>query len=1420
MVIASPTRLISAETTDLFIDVADECLQVVRVRIARSLADSPLLVEVVGDRVEGAATVPPGSGAIVVDVPVRTVGAVGAELAASAVLNGTDDAVAVTVVVAEPGWTIHLLSHFHFDPVWWNTQAGSVTEWAQTLWSGTPQIAFQKAAVDVLLDHIRLAEVDPDYRFVVAELDYLKPFRDRYPEHRATLARLMAEGRVEVVGGTWNEPDTVLPAIETLRRNFRYGLDYQRGVLGAHVTTAWALDVFGHAPQFPAVAAEAGITAVALARGAYHQWGQLRDSGFDAPHDEPRQHASDTAWSAPGGRSIHLHSLPTHYTGGHPLDRADTIEEAERLLLEWLALMRPHAAARAVIVPAGTDLSPPVRWITALPEHFRATYAWPAVRCSLPSDAFGGIADEARARPRPGHAAGLRTLTRDLNPIYTGKDVSYADVKAAHSRIERLARDAELWEALLGDNPQSTADIDRVWRLLVWLSHHDSVTGTSSDQVYVDLVGAWMDAHERATRALSSALGRLGRSIDTGERHGVPVVVAASGTSAQGGLVRTTIDVSALASPGVTLVDREGAFVPMVVERADRAPDGTLTEIELVALCSDVPGLGYTTYWLVGATDLPVWTADDTTGIRSHAYEVGVDPERGGAIVRFIDLATGRSMIPPGRLAGELVVDLEHPTHPQMGEGPWHLLPTGSRERTRDRPATRVTRQRSAIGERLVVEGPLPPACGAGAVHTTTYFLASDGAGGLAVTHRLHGQTIDDRLIRAGWPLPIAGARPVAAVGEAVIGRGHGFTTADSAVHPWTLDSAFHGWLGQSTVCRIVLHPPGRAPSARAVGAVEIIAPDGDDESQRLGDVLAAALARSGVTATPTRDVDARVGSLALDSNLIDLRIVICGVDGDGQPTASVLRDRGEEVEAGVEWIPAEGSVEEQWVPGADLTGLADLPILSVIADSPSGRSELIAALVDSLDGRHEMDVHTDGEDAQGESENYSAALVTLDAHSGVVETDGTMWLNLRRSSTAWPAGQWIDPPRRTLPDGSSFASQHWTHEVRYAVVSGPGDWRQAGIDRAADGVLRPLRAGAAAGGGTRPTRGNLLVVEGDVRLEALRPAGPGRTSLRLSQLGSTPTTATVRGARGTEHGTPGDIVAARHSDLFDTRGDELERRDAGWVVEVLPVASATVILEQSAAQEHSAVREHSSFSENAVAPSAPVFSRWWTQNTGPPPAAGLPVAVHARAVTTERLNASGEVDLVVSSDAAVGLDVDLEFTLAPGAVLVAGARTLRVPARGFARTRCVIENAPDRASVLVRAIPRDTTYPTTWDVVHIGPHRTSDLVRMIGDPAPLALAPADAGELVVAVEWTGTIPMLLDARVVAPFGSWQLFPEPTQDTWVEPGSTEHLRFVVRAPRGAAPGRWWALIVVRVADRVLYSRTVDIVVDEEWNGIR
>ena len=130
--------------------------------------------------------------------------------------------------VAEPGWTMFMISHFHYDPVWWNTQAAYTS-----VWTADPPDGRQTNGFALVRAHLEMARREPEYKFVLAEVDYLKPYWDTHPEDRADLRRLIADGRVEIMGGTYNEPNTNLTSAETTIRNFVHGMGFQRDVLGA-----------------------------------------------------------------------------------------------------------------------------------------------------------------------------------------------------------------------------------------------------------------------------------------------------------------------------------------------------------------------------------------------------------------------------------------------------------------------------------------------------------------------------------------------------------------------------------------------------------------------------------------------------------------------------------------------------------------------------------------------------------------------------------------------------------------------------------------------------------------------------------------------------------------------------------------------------------------------------------------------------------------------------------------------------------------------------------------------------------------------------------------------------------------------------------------------------------------------------------
>lgn len=165
--------VIVAESTELFVGPRTALLQVVRL-------SSPLLTGPVHAHVSGPGLRSPRHGGslahgpfgyeLCVDVSEHPPGAV---VPAQAVVRSSagEETCAFSLVVGSPGWTVHLVGHVAAD-----------------------------APFAALRAHLDLALTDRAYRFAVTSVELLQPYWDTFPEHRSLLLRLVAEGRVEVVG--------------------------------------------------------------------------------------------------------------------------------------------------------------------------------------------------------------------------------------------------------------------------------------------------------------------------------------------------------------------------------------------------------------------------------------------------------------------------------------------------------------------------------------------------------------------------------------------------------------------------------------------------------------------------------------------------------------------------------------------------------------------------------------------------------------------------------------------------------------------------------------------------------------------------------------------------------------------------------------------------------------------------------------------------------------------------------------------------------------------------------------------------------------------------------------------------------------------------------------------------------------------
>ena len=1411
-------QISAAQACELFVGDPQSPLQIVRVSYAHAAA--PTLVRIEGDGLSTPepVTAPAGEGAV--EVAVRVEAAVpGQRRAARVVCDETAPYpfdFTFEFTDAEPGWTMYMISHFHYDPVWWNTQGAYTSLWTED----PPGACKQNNAFALVAAHLEMARRDPVYKFVLAEVDYLKPYFDAHPGDRADLLRFIAEGRVEVMGGTYNEPNTNLTGAETSIRNFVHGIGFQRDVLGASPATAWQLDVFGHDPQFPGMAADAGLTSSSWARGPHHQWGPMAGDG------DPRrmQFRSEFEWIAPSGVGLLTHYMPAHYAAGWWMDSSTSLAQAEEATFELFRGLKSVALTRNVLLPVGTDYTPPNAWVTDIHRDWAARYCWPRFVCAVPSEFFAAVRAELSSR-----GAAASPQTRDMNPIYTGKDVSYIDTKQANRAAEDAVLGAErfaTFAALLSGARYPEAALAKAWVQLAWGAHHDAITGSESDQVYLDLLTGWRDAWELGRAARSGALSVLSAAVDAN----LPSVVVWN-PLAHNRTDIVTARLSEAVGDGVVVLDSSGAALPALVE-----DDGHSVSWR----AAEVGSLGWRTYRVADGAARPAtvdsgsapsgWQPVDGVAIGNEFHRLTVDPSRGGGVVSLVEVGSGRELIAAGAVGNELAVYEEYPAHPEAGEGPWHLLPSGPVECSSAFGAT-VAAYRSPLGQRLVVSG----AIGSVLRYTQTLTLWN-GIDRVDCRTTIDEFTGADRLVRLRWPCPVPGALPVSEVGDAVIGRGFGLMhdhasgsdrAVDSAKHPWTLDNPAHGWFGLSSCVRIRV-----GEQTRAVSVAEVIAPS--EASAGEAREVMVALVRAGVTATCSTAGHTRYGHLEVDSNLPDARIALGG-PADNAFTAAVLAAADPAYAAEVNrqlaggrvrvFVPALAPLDAVWRPDADLRGVLALPVLIVAG--------AVEELVDDL-GDAEIVVDQDVPAGCGAFDERTVAVLNRGVPGFAVEADGTLHTSLMRSCTGWPSGTWIDPPARKAPDGSNFQLQHWSHTFDFAVVSGAGDWRTLGMASRSAEFNHPLQCvPISSGSAGLPADGSLLSVSpaGAVALGALKPRGnptavgsatavsPSAVTLRLVETLGAPADVELSSSVGTVS----EVIA---TDLLEN-----SRAATGPALQLHGYQIATVAARLDAPAVIDATGQ-------ALAPDAeaaqPLYARYWLHNRGPAPLGGLPAVAHLH---PEALTAApGDtvaLRLTVASDcsdAPVHGAVRMRYPRgwasdaadsgvrmwAPGRH-VDGA--FELPPRAHRETEVSVripdDAAPGRYPVRAQ-LTLSGDVPPAWHqsvedvcVITVG-DPDGELVRLAAEPADIVVSRGCSTRLSLTVASGAAADLALEAHLISPWGTWEWMGPAARGAVLPAGGEVEVGFDVAPPPWTVPGTWWALIRIGCAGRLLYSPAVAV----------
>ncbi|WP_433293720.1 alpha-mannosidase [Actinoplanes sp. CA-030573] len=386
---------------------------------------------------------------------------------------------------ATPDRTLHMVGNAHLDPVWlWPWQEG-YQEARATFWSA-----------------IHRMDEYPDFVFTCNQVVLLSWVEESDPALFARIRERVAEGRWQLVGGWWVEPDCNLPAGESFVRQGLYGQRYLREKFGVTATVGMNVDPFGHHAMLPQILAGQGLSSYCFMRPGPHE------SGFGA-----------TAfwWESPDGTRVLGYRIPYEYCSppGDVSAQADkSLGAVDRTLGDVM-----------IYFGVGNHGGGPTRANIESIHRYDRMGTFGRMVISSP----GRYLDELAKRLGPAGLAELPVWRGDLQMHAPGCYSAHSGIKIWQRRAQAASLSAERWAAVGATRfglPHPGDDLGRAWRQILFNQFHDVLPGSAIESAYDDARDQLGEAVAIAKRIITRTHNVIARQVDIPLEDGTqPVLV-------------------------------------------------------------------------------------------------------------------------------------------------------------------------------------------------------------------------------------------------------------------------------------------------------------------------------------------------------------------------------------------------------------------------------------------------------------------------------------------------------------------------------------------------------------------------------------------------------------------------------------------------------------------------------------------------------------------------------------------------------------------------------------------------------------------------------------------------------------------------------------------------------------------------------
>lgn len=475
---------------------------------------------------------------------------------------------------------LHMIGNAHLDPVWlWNWQEG-----------------FQevKATFKSALD--RMNE-DDKFIFTCSSAAFYEWVEKNNPQMFDEIVKRVSEGRWEIVGGWFIQPDCNIPCGEAFVRHGLYSQRYFKEKFGRIAKTGYNVDSFGHNGMLPQILSKSGMENYVFMRPMPVEKG-LPGRIF--------------WWRSEDGSKVLTYRIPYEYcSGGKDLEY-----HANRLNYE----LRDGEDELMMFYGVGNHGGGPTKENIKSIHELNAREDMPVCEMSSTVNFFDSIRENGREYP---------VVFGDLQHHASGCYSVTSRIKTWNRKAETMLINSEKWSSVskVVEKQSYPEDFEQAWKGVLFNQFHDILAGTSIPSAYDDASYLYGEAMAIGQRNLNYAVQAISWDINIDlDVTMKPIVVFNS--HSWSGKMAIDLEVRGLSSDNFRLTDDKGNIIP-----AQRIlSEATVNGQSRLLFVAELPSMGYRLFKLYMKTEEPQQFEHvpiTETSVENDRYRLEFNPETG-----------------------------------------------------------------------------------------------------------------------------------------------------------------------------------------------------------------------------------------------------------------------------------------------------------------------------------------------------------------------------------------------------------------------------------------------------------------------------------------------------------------------------------------------------------------------------------------------------------------------------------------------------------------------------------------------------------------------------------------------------------------------------------------------------------------------